>query len=249
MARPWYARYPKDYVADTSHLTMTEDGAYTRLLDQYYLTGEPLPAERSRIYRCCRAMTKDERKAIDAILSQFFEQRGEAFHNFRADHEISEANRISEGRSEVGKLGAQAKARARANAKPIASAIAQPNGAAIASTVHNTQIPNATHSAGPVEIWEQVWNEGRAYLVANGQSEGDARKALMRWRQNHDELEILRALKIAKTNAVELPIPYVETLLKGKSNAKGQSGAIARIAAKVHAARAEQAGRADIREA
>ena len=36
---------------------------------------------------------------------------------------------------------------------------------------------------------------------------------------------------------------------KGQPNGKGQPGAIARIAAKVHAARAEQAGRADIREA
>ena len=206
MARPWYPRYPKDYIADTSHLTMCEDGAYGRLLDQYYLTGEPLPAELERLYRSCRAMTRQERKAIDAVLSQFFERRDGAYRNFRADHEISEANRISEHRAQAGKRGGNAKAIATANA------------IATATTVHSSQkIPSATHSAGsPSDLWKQVWEQGRAYLVSQGQTEGAARQKLQGWRQKHGELEILRALKIAETNAVEQPIGYIEQILNGK---------------------------------
>lgn len=114
-----------------------------------------------------------------------------------------------------------------------------------------SQIPSATHSAGPADLWKQVWEKGRAYLVSQGQAEGDARKSLMRWRQQYHETEILKALTIAETNAVELPIPYIESVLKQKAKANGttgQPGALARIAAKVQAARAEQERRPDILE-
>ena len=113
--------------------------------------------------------------------------------------------------------------------------------------------PKATPlAASPADLWKQVWDSGRAYLTANGHSEGDARKVLMRWRQNHNETEILRALKTAETNAVELPIPYINSLLsgKGKSNGirPGTTGAFTRLAAKIDAARQDEAGRADVHE-
>ncbi|AUD03456.1 DUF1376 domain-containing protein [Spirosoma pollinicola] len=34
--RHWYPRYPGDYARKTAHLSLTEDGAYTKLMDWYY---------------------------------------------------------------------------------------------------------------------------------------------------------------------------------------------------------------------
>lgn len=137
-----------------------------------------------------------------------------------------------------------------------------PNGGAIRGATQNpntktsdsrpkTEEPKASPLAEPADLWKRVWESGRAYLTANGQSEGDARQALMRWRQNHHETDILRALKTAQSNAVELPIPYINTLLSGKgkpNGSSGQSGAIARIAGKVQAAREDEARRSNLHE-
>jgi len=40
---PWYAWYPLDYLTDTVHLTLSEDGAYRRLLDWQWLHDQPIP--------------------------------------------------------------------------------------------------------------------------------------------------------------------------------------------------------------
>ena len=107
------------------------------------------------------------------------------------------------------------------------------------------QKPIASQLAEPTDLWKQVWNSGRAYLVANGQSEGDARKSLMAWRQNHHETDILRALKTAQQNAVELPIPYINQLLSGKAKPNGSRSAgigqtLDRLGAQYREARAEE---------
>lgn len=97
---PWYKRYPGDYLRDTSHLSLAEDGAYGRLLDHYYSTSAPLKADIAAIYRICRAMDETERKAADAVLRQFFELlKDGCYHNKRADKEIAERATDHEKRS------------------------------------------------------------------------------------------------------------------------------------------------------
>ena len=58
-----YPRHVGDYLRDTVDLTMLEDGAYTRLLDQYYARDEPLPADKAKVYRMARAFSRPERAA------------------------------------------------------------------------------------------------------------------------------------------------------------------------------------------
>ena len=209
MARPWYPKYPDDYARKTAHLSFAEHGAYGLLIDQYNRTGKPLPADTDALFRVCRGRGASERKALESVLAQFFDRRGDFLHNERADEELARAQEIHEKRVKGGKCSAHA----RAHAGTQGAADGQVRARAIQS---QPQIPNAPHSAGPIEIWKSVWNEGRAYLVANGHSEGDARQALMRWRQNYHETEILQALKTAEANAVELPIPYIQNILNGK---------------------------------
>ncbi len=83
-----YPRHVGDYIRDTVGLTMLEDGAYTRLLDQYYAREAPLPADKAVLYRMARATSKPERAAVDNVLALFFVLAPDGWHNKRADLEL-----------------------------------------------------------------------------------------------------------------------------------------------------------------
>lgn len=85
----YYPRYSAHYVAKTLHLTMEQDGAFNRLLDWVYMNERAVP-HTSR-YVIARATTASERKAVDAVLAEFFERDGDTWRNARADAEIAEA--------------------------------------------------------------------------------------------------------------------------------------------------------------
>lgn len=86
----YYERHLGDYARDTAHLSMLEHGAYTLLLDRYYATEQPLPAD--QIHRLARARSRDERAAVDAVLAEFFTLSDGLWHHKRADHEVEKAN-------------------------------------------------------------------------------------------------------------------------------------------------------------
>lgn len=87
----YYRRYIGDYGRDTSLLSLVEHGAYCVLLDHYYAAEAPLPADREDIYRLARAVKPEERKAVDKVLGQYFEEQATGFHNSRADSELERA--------------------------------------------------------------------------------------------------------------------------------------------------------------
>lgn len=81
-----------DYAKKTAALSLAEHGAYTVLLDEYYSTETPLPAEHEALYRLCRAMTKGEQDAVRAVADRFFPLEADGLrHNLRADEEITKA--------------------------------------------------------------------------------------------------------------------------------------------------------------
>lgn len=86
----YYERHIGDYIRDTVSLTMLEDGAYNRLLDQYYQTERPLPADKREIYRLARATSPAERKAVDYVLQRYFEASDDGFRQKRCDEVIEE---------------------------------------------------------------------------------------------------------------------------------------------------------------
>ena len=115
--KSWYPHYPGDYQRDTGHLSLIEEGAYRRLLDHYYSTGEPLPANAVQLHRICRAFGDDEQTAIATVLDQFFTLEGDVYRNGRADRELEKANDISVKRANAAK---KRHAKASANAPAIA---------------------------------------------------------------------------------------------------------------------------------
>lgn len=103
----YYERHLGDYARDTGHLSMLEHGAYTLLLDRYYITEQGIPA--SQAQRIARARTKEERDAVDSVLAEFFTLIDGVWINPRAEAEIADARvRIDAARSN-GKSGGRPK--------------------------------------------------------------------------------------------------------------------------------------------
>jgi uncharacterized protein YdaU (DUF1376 family) len=83
----FYPFHVGDYQAHTSHLTDTEDLAYRRMLDLYYLNQKPLPNDPARIARLIRMPAAVNE--IDGLLKEFFVLQGDCYTNKRCDQEIA----------------------------------------------------------------------------------------------------------------------------------------------------------------
>lgn len=93
----YYPHHIGDYLKDTAHLTMIEDGAYRRLIDLYYLHERPLPAEKRQVYRLARASSPAERKAIDTILDEYFSSGDDGWMHRRCEEELTRSRGKVEG--------------------------------------------------------------------------------------------------------------------------------------------------------
>lgn len=108
----YFRCYIEAYDGATVDVSMLEDGAYGRLLRHYYRTEAPLPLNSDRLARICKAISLEERAAVESVLDRFFIRHDDGWHNERADHEIavsrtarangSRGGRPSEAETEVG---------------------------------------------------------------------------------------------------------------------------------------------------
>lgn len=103
----YYERHLGDYAKDTAHLSILEHGAYTLLLDRYYGTETGIPAD--QVHRIARARTKEEKEAVDIVLSEFFTLENGIWINHRAEEEIEKARVKIEASRANGKRGGRPK--------------------------------------------------------------------------------------------------------------------------------------------
>jgi len=85
----YYEHHIGDFAEATAHLSFVEDAAYSRLIRKYYAQEKPLPIELSKVQRLVGARTKEEKKAVEDVLSEFFFQTEEGWRNSRCDEEIA----------------------------------------------------------------------------------------------------------------------------------------------------------------
>jgi uncharacterized protein YdaU (DUF1376 family) len=85
----YYPFHIGDYVSATRHLSWEEDAAYRRLLDTYYITEKPLPADLRSVCRLVLATTESQREAVRVVLAEFFKATPDGWINTRADEEIT----------------------------------------------------------------------------------------------------------------------------------------------------------------
>lgn len=93
-----------DYIGKTAHLTVAEDCIYRRLIDMYYDTERPIPAETKAVIRRLRLNNLDEELA--SVLSEFFRLEGDnCWHHERIDRDISAYKAKADRARNNGKLG------------------------------------------------------------------------------------------------------------------------------------------------
>ena len=189
----YYQFHIGDYKSHTHHLSLTEDLAYRRLLDHYYLHEAPI--KQRDIAR--QIGMRDHEQEVLTVLDEFFTSTDSGYIHPRADAEIAKFKEFAE----AGKRGA-AKRWAKptdgeANSPPIATPIATINHKPITNNQENTYIcpptgepeakdglPTCEHKA-VVELYHQHLPTLRRVEVWNAARQGYLRQ---RWREVAAEL-------------------------------------------------------------
>lgn len=106
MTRPWYRRFPDNFIAGTVGLTLEEKGAYSLVLDLMYVRGGPVPDEPRYIAGVCncsvrkwnairlRLLTLGKIHVVDGYLT-----------NDRVEKEIENSLKDAQERAENGSKG------------------------------------------------------------------------------------------------------------------------------------------------
>lgn len=103
-ALPYMAFYPADYLADTTHLSTLEHGAYCLLIFNQWQTGKPLSKEDGRLAKIVK-LSVDEWQAIKNTIIELFQDTPEGYVHKRV---MRERERVGE-KSEKAKASANSR--------------------------------------------------------------------------------------------------------------------------------------------
>lgn len=186
----YYERHIGDYLKDTAHLSLLEHGVYTRLMDVYYTRECAIPA--TEVARLIGARSKDEREALQSVLSEFFVVIDGACTQARCDREIA---RLQDKRR---KASASANARwAKPEAHSEGNAFASPD-AMRTHSEGNARAPVPSHQSPVTTIAPKVhrgrgsrlpadWEPGEtglAFASSQGLANGRATAELAKFRDH-----------------------------------------------------------------
>ena len=197
----FYKHYIGDFQRDTSHLSLTERGAYLALIHHYYATETPLPTSLDALYRIAGAVTRLERDAVKAIIC-FFEQVESGLMHIRIEAEIDKAGEISNTNRSIA-LAREAKRRADKDTRTEHEACTK-RAKSVVRTEHEqstNQTPDTRHQLKPNPLTPFAQTSFPRYWVPfpNKKSKGQAEKVWIKL--NPDEeliLAILAGLERAK---------------------------------------------------
>lgn len=232
----YYERHLGDYAKDTAHLSMLEHGAYSLLLDRYYATEQGIPE--GQAHRVARARTKDEKQAVESVLSEFFTLTDGVWINLRAEEEIVKAQGKIKAAQENGKKGGRPK-----TAKSVSENKTQEKPSGLLPGSENEtqtkahQTPDTKHqttsdpngSGGeppkgtdPVEI---IFGYGVPLLTNAGTPEKQARSFLGGLRKQHGDAALIDKLRDCMRAKPLQPLEWLAAALPpaGASGGKGSS--------------------------
>ena len=129
-----------DYASHTQRLSLLEDLAYRRLLDEYYLHERPLNSGLTSVAR--QIGMRDHEDEVQFVLESFFQLTDNGWINKRADQEIAHYKGKIEQASKAGRASAERRSNVRSTDvqptnnqepitnkhKPIKNTVATPDG-------------------------------------------------------------------------------------------------------------------------
>lgn len=111
MSIPYFPMFPSDFEADTSHLTLEEDGAYNRLLRLMWMTpGCSLPDDDAWIRRRMRVDEATFARVVAVVIDEFMTREKGRIFNKRLSQEWLDANARHARRVNAGRKGGSTKA-------------------------------------------------------------------------------------------------------------------------------------------
>ena len=149
-----------DYASHTRNLSLLEDLAYRKLLDEYYLHERPLNGCITDVAR--QIGMKDYQAEVAFVLKSFFTNKEDAWINKRADREImhyasklDQASRAGKASAEVRRNGRSTDVQLTNNQQPITN-----NHKTLTST--SKTIVAKSDCIRPETVSEQVWQDFQA---------------------------------------------------------------------------------------
>jgi len=137
-----------DYASHTQRLSLLEDLAYRRLLDEYYLHERPLNSGLTSVAR--QIGMRDQEAEVKFVLESFFSLTEDGWVNARADKEIAHFRGKIEQASKAGKASAERRLNGR-------STDVQPTNNQ--QPITNNHKPKKNTVAPPDGVTESVWQD------------------------------------------------------------------------------------------
>lgn len=223
----FYPHHIGDYLTATAHLTWQEDCAYRRLLDVYYSREQALPTEIAQACRLVRAASKDERKAVETVLTEFFTLTDSGWSHSRCEAEIAKAKDAADRARANGKKGGRppkekptdnpAETQRVISGNPEESKSKAPNPNPITSYSEPNGSGGKPPPLSPDEI---IFGYGLAMLTNAGTAEKQARSFLGGLRKAHgDEILIDRLRDCAKAKPLQ-PLEWLAAALPPQASGK-----------------------------
>lgn len=120
MSRPWYRRFPDNFIAGTVGMTLEEKGAYSLVLDLMYVRGGPVPDEPRYIAGVCNCSVRRWNAIRERLIALGKIHVVDGFLvNERAEKEIENAAKDASERAESGRKGGEKSAKIRSDVRKI----------------------------------------------------------------------------------------------------------------------------------
>lgn len=106
--RPWYKRYPSNFISGTMRLSLEQKGAYSMVLDLIYDHGGPIPDDSRWIARVCGCSTRKWNQIRQGLIGMGYLHAQDAhLTNRRAEKQIFSSEKEREKLAENGAKGAE----------------------------------------------------------------------------------------------------------------------------------------------
>jgi len=96
-----------DYSSHTKGLSLIEDLAYRRMIDEYYLSEQAFNGCSTDVARLIGL--RDNLQEVEYVLNRYFTKDGDSWHHRRIDSDIADYHQKQEKRSNAGKKSAEAR--------------------------------------------------------------------------------------------------------------------------------------------
>lgn len=224
----YYEHHLGDYLRDTAHLSMLEDGAYRRLLDAYYIKESPLPLELRDVYRLTRAASKQDRQAVETVLREFFQESPEGWRHPRCDREIARfQDKQRKAKASADARWSQRQSQSEGNANASTDAMrthmrthSEGNAPRARPQTPDTR-PNseavASDASASLDTADVIFGLGVPLLTAAGVSDRNTRSMLGMFRKQHGDAAVIDALQRCATEKPMQPVPWLQAALKAKA--------------------------------